>query len=97
MSCDLTPCHNRPERQDSSASYDDHDYPYEPVDAPLSRVDWSHESVLRLSGCDLPQPREWTLADIGKEVRSCRPFVCSSFYLFLGNVGGILVQRQACG
>eukprot|EP00752_Nemacystus_decipiens_P001367 g1356.t1 len=57
-----------PERQLSSASYDDYDYPFEPVDAPLSRVDWSHEPVLRLSGCDLPQPREWTLADIGKEI-----------------------------
>eukprot|EP00903_Cladosiphon_okamuranus_P012628 g11814.t1 len=55
------------ERLESSGSYDD-DYPYEPVDAPLSRVDWSHKPVLRLSGCDLPQPREWTLADIGKEI-----------------------------
>lgn len=66
-----TPTHPRShERQESSGGMSCYDnYLYEPVDAPLSRVDWSHEPVLRLSGCDLPQPREWTLADIGQEVR----------------------------
>ena len=43
--------------------------PYEPVVMPLSKVDWSHEPLLRLTDCDLPQPREWTLAEIGQEVR----------------------------
>ena len=45
------------------------DEPYEPVVLPLSAVDWSHEPLLRLTNCDLPQPREWTLAGIGQEVR----------------------------
>ncbi|CAM9215574.1 unnamed protein product [Scytosiphon promiscuus] len=53
-------------RRESVESYDDC---YDPVVAPLSMVDWSHKPVLRLRECDLPQPREWTLADIGKEVK----------------------------
>lgn len=43
--------------------------PYEPVVMPLSMVDWSHEPLLKLTSCDLPQPRKWTLAEIGQEVR----------------------------
>lgn len=53
--------------RENSGSYDS-SYCYEPVLAPLSRVDWSHEPLLGLGDCDLPQPREWTLADIGNEV-----------------------------
>lgn len=42
---------------------------YEPVVVPLSMVMWAHDPVLRLEECVLPDARQWTLGDIGKEVR----------------------------
>ncbi|CAN0309413.1 unnamed protein product, partial [Ectocarpus sp. 12 AP-2014] len=62
---DGAPAHRR--RESSSEDSDDDEGYYEPVLAPLSLVNWSHEPLLALGDCDLPQPREWTLADIGKE------------------------------
>lgn len=65
----------------------------QPVMAPLSSVEWSHEEVLRLGRCELPQPREWTLADIGKEVRKV------VWYLFVRfnrpHPGGVYVTVKA--
>lgn len=64
----LQSTHHSRHESSSEDSDDDEGY-YEPVLAPLSLVDWSHEPLLALGDCDLPQRREWTLADIGKEVR----------------------------